>query len=533
MSGKVLLIGLDGADPEFIQRHLSQLPTLRRLISSGTWGRLRSTIPPVTSPAWATAMSGMNPGKTHTSGFVRSDFASSIQELIDSRSVAVPRIWNVLSHLEKRVAVVGVPLTYPPEQINGVMVSGFLTPSTENIFTFPPELSGELAEHGYRLHVTQGEYEYREKKRFLEDLYRSSSLKFDLVLRLLRQESWDCFIFVISETDWIQHFFDREEDDPEHQANEQIILEYFRYVDKFLAQMIALAGEDSYVVLMSDHGFGRFLKANVHLNTWLLDQGYLSVRKRLPTSMRHWLGSRLRSVAHLPGFRFLKKNMPLRVKAVSLQFTKVSRDDIDWQKTKAYFYNVFASTGCIRVNRGAFSEEHEYEEFRRELADALRNLEDPVRRCKLISEIYLREELYSGPHTHEEPDIIFLFEDGYGGQDTVAPSLVMDIPRGGAPGPGHRLDGIWALWGPGIRAGQKLNARIEDIAPTVYHLLNVSLPSGVDGQVLSQAFACDSGLNREVRYVDYNISRHFVGNVVTPDEEKLVLERLKNLGYMD
>jgi predicted AlkP superfamily phosphohydrolase/phosphomutase len=46
----------------------------------------------------------------------------STQKLIDSRSVGVPRIWNVLSHLNKRVAVVGVPLTYPVEWINGVMI---------------------------------------------------------------------------------------------------------------------------------------------------------------------------------------------------------------------------------------------------------------------------------------------------------------------------------------------------------------------------------------------------------------------------
>lgn len=63
MGAMVLLIGLDGAGSDFIKRHLDALPNLARLVQAGTWGRLRSTIPPVTSPAWATAMSGMNRGK--------------------------------------------------------------------------------------------------------------------------------------------------------------------------------------------------------------------------------------------------------------------------------------------------------------------------------------------------------------------------------------------------------------------------------------------------------------------------------------
>lgn len=188
----------------------------------------------------------------------------------------------------------------------------------------------------------------------------------------------------------------------------------------------------------------------------------------------------------------------------------------------------------MRVNREAFNSAQRYERFKKELVDALRTLEDPARGGRLISEIYLREDLYAGPYTDQQPDIIFLFAEGYGGQDTVASSLVVDIPAGGAPGPGHRLYGMYVLWGPGIRVRQVLDANLEGIAPTVYHLLNVPLPLAIDGQVLSQAPVPDSGLNCEARYADYDIERQFVEEAMSPkQQEEQVLERLREVGYIE
>lgn len=98
------------------------------------------------------------------------------------------------------------------------------------------------------------------------------------------------------------------------------------------SRSVAVPG--AYVMLMSDHGFGRFLKANVHLNTWLLDRGYLTMKGGNTVKERHWLGSRLCSLARVPGFRFVKKRVPRRMKAAGLQSTKVARGYIDWQRTK-------------------------------------------------------------------------------------------------------------------------------------------------------------------------------------------------------
>jgi len=55
---KLLIIGLDCADPELVFGWKDEFPNLKKLIENGAYGKLRSTHPPITVPAWAVMMSG-------------------------------------------------------------------------------------------------------------------------------------------------------------------------------------------------------------------------------------------------------------------------------------------------------------------------------------------------------------------------------------------------------------------------------------------------------------------------------------------
>ncbi|MDP8235751.1 MAG: alkaline phosphatase family protein, partial [Candidatus Erginobacter occultus] len=254
MIPKVLLIGLDGADPDFVEAHKSELPFLSRLMREGVSGRLASTIPPITGPAWSSAMSGMNPGRTGVIGF-QDNPGDRKSRLVHSQSVAVPRIWDVLSQQQRRVGVVAVPMTYPPQPVNGFMISGFLTPVTARRFTYPESLRAELPPD-YRTSLDFNKNE-APPEYFLQRLYSFSRVQFQAIEQLIQNRDWDFFTFVISQTDWVQHiFFDRPN-------GSDIILRYFQYVDGYLDTLEKKLPPGAIVCVISDHGFGK--KTDFHL----------------------------------------------------------------------------------------------------------------------------------------------------------------------------------------------------------------------------------------------------------------------------
>src|SRR5262245_17020407 len=151
VSARLLVIGLDGATLDLVAPWAAagDLPVLARLMATGAWGPLRSTVPPATFPAWTSLVTGVNPGRH---GVL--DFAERVPGTLRLRFVNgswrhVPALWTLLSEAGRRVAVVSVPATYPPEPVYGVMVSGFDTPLTAAIdgsFVHPrdrwPEIRG-------------------------------------------------------------------------------------------------------------------------------------------------------------------------------------------------------------------------------------------------------------------------------------------------------------------------------------------------------------------------------------------------------
>src|SRR6201997_4145538 len=147
MASKVMVIGLDCAAPQYVfDQWLPELPPIRSLTGRGQSGVLRSCAPPITVPAWSVMTSSHSPGALGFYGFRnRKDHSYDQLAFADSRSVRVPRVWDLLSMRDRDVIVLGVPQTYPPSRVNGAMVSCFLTPDTRTSnYTYPPELKDEI-----------------------------------------------------------------------------------------------------------------------------------------------------------------------------------------------------------------------------------------------------------------------------------------------------------------------------------------------------------------------------------------------------
>ena len=145
----IAIIGLDGATWDLAGPFLEagDMPVLAALRRSGAHGVLRSTMPPVTFPAWSSFMTGTNPGKHGIFDFTRRVAGTYEVAFVGSRDRRVPTVWKLLSDAGRRVAVIGVPTTYPPEPVNGIMVGGFDSPVATGIdgsFVHPRDFYAEM-----------------------------------------------------------------------------------------------------------------------------------------------------------------------------------------------------------------------------------------------------------------------------------------------------------------------------------------------------------------------------------------------------
>ena len=146
--GRVIVIGIDGASPLVARPMIEagRLPNLAMIAEQGVSGRLRS-LPPLFSPRiWNTIGTGKLPEEHGIKAFVQKD-ESGKKRLYDSNDRQVPGVWNILSEAGIDVGVVNWWTTYPPDEIEGVMVSDHFFPEQIDMIkgTFDhegPESSG-------------------------------------------------------------------------------------------------------------------------------------------------------------------------------------------------------------------------------------------------------------------------------------------------------------------------------------------------------------------------------------------------------
>lgn len=521
-----LVLGLDGLDFDFLQEHRESLPTLSAAMEEEVHGRLRSTIPPTTSAAWTAGLSGMSPGRTGIRDFVADD---ENQSLVDATSINVPRAWDVVAAQGGTSAVLGVPLTHPVPEVDGIVVSGLTAPSNA-VRTFPVDLESRLPD-SYRFFINYREYGKAENNQLLDELYESTDAKFDLLERVLAGEVEELeepptFVsFVLSETDWIQHYFRTHPSDSAFETGEETVAEYLRHVDERVARILEIASELP-VALMSDHGFGKYTSRHVFLNRWLAEQGHLTVS---PVKQNSPLKDRLldlvvRTVLEIPGSEHLVRWAPNSVKNnldVSIGDIHLETGAIDWSRTQARFHASVHASGHITVSDDVDKADALIEA----IVEGLNKLRDPQNRDKIIDEIYRGEEYYAGPDTTSLPDVVFTYRDEYNGSERVGDDpLVEELPLGARPPPTHAMDGFYMLVGDQFDSG-RLDADIVDVMPTMYRAMGVPLPERTDGEVLEKALlGTPSAGQRAYQYAPTFVSKS--------NGEEEIRGRLEDLGYL-
>jgi predicted AlkP superfamily phosphohydrolase/phosphomutase len=556
---KVLVVGLDGATFDLIEpwAQAGKLPTLQRLLTEGAHGSLRSTIPPMTAPAWTSFMTGKNPGRHGLYDWIYRHKDSYDVSPVTANHLREPTLWSLLSGSGKRVCVVNVPMTFPPKPVNGLLISGMPAPSTQVTITSPPELLEEIEKEvgQYLLYPDPGQaYSDSGVDAFLKRLYSTTRRRFEVMAYLRARDEWDFFMVVLNGTDAVQHAMWKymSSDHPLHDPAKatkygDAILRYFQFVDNALGELVAGLSEDTVLVAMSDHGFGPFHKF-IHVNNWLRQQGWLAIKRGLKPGakstlfdlgfspmkvynllMRFGLGKLKREVVRGEGQGLLK--------ALFLSF-----NDVDWSRTMAYS---LGNVGQISLNvrgrepLGIVEPGDQYEATREAIMARLWELRDPDTGEQVVQEVYRREEIYSGRYVERASDIVFIPTRmeyfGFGEYEFGSNEIIESMKRGISGT--HRPNGMMLLWGEPINGPILLeDAQILDLAPTILHLMGEAVPADMDGQVLMEALKPEfrvARLDRAPEFAEPDSSPDEVedGGLSAEDEE-LVSERLRGLGYV-
>ena len=553
MSKKLLVVGLDGASFNVLDPLLEKdyLPNIAKLIAGGARGDLETTFPPITAVAWSSFMTGKNPGKHGIFEFVRRDHGSNRELAVNASFRQGRAIWDLLGDAGKQVIVHNFPCTYPPHEINGLMIADFMTPRGRRDFTYPKSLLAEVeAEFGsYRLHLTQT-YAEGNVDAVLDELFDELEYKAKVAEYLMTRYEWDAFFQYFWGTDRIQHELWHIIDDqhPRHKQQEarvyrDRVLGYFRRVDEILGRLIELCGKEPLVLIASDHGFGPAHKY-CSLNIWLLQEGFLKLKPQVATRLKKLMFS----IGLTPEFAFkLTRKIPGAIRparGVSSQpgASKLlgkfflSFNDVDWTRSVAFSKGNY---GQIYVNlrdrepNGIVGDD-QYEAVREAIIDRLSVLKDPRTGGSWVGQVFRREDIYNGPLLSDAPDIAFLPADmrylPLGNADFTSNKFMVDAF--GISGC-HRMNGVMIANGDGIeRAHTVSSAKIYDMAPTLLYLMSQSVPEDMDGRVLTEMITEEYASAHSIQFSTGGDDPGPSSLEYSDEDNADVIERLKSLGYV-
>lgn len=459
---KVFVLGIDGAPPELIlNKWLEELPNIKKMIDNGISAKIRSTIPPSTCVAWTAFASGRDAGELGVYSYTyRVNNSYDKVKLINSNCVKKKSIWDILSLHNKKSIILNLPLTYPIKPLNGIMVSGFLTPDMNGPCIYPENLKEEikgLLKEDYMFDIAEfAGYKNVPKEELLKLIYKMTDQHFKLIKYLIRKKEWDFFMAVIIGSDRIMHTFWSYCDETHKKYKpdskfKNAIKEYFQYLDKEIGEIRLMLDEDTTFIISSDHGM-RKMEGRINLNDFLIKEGYLVLRDK------------------------------------PQQLTKFKMNDVNWSKTKAYAIGSYQGRVYFNVKgkdpKGIVKPGKEYEKLREEIIEKLRHITSDNGN-KLDNRFYTPETIYPKGYTIEAPDIIVYFDNLLWGvnNDVGNNSLYSWSTTVGSDDAGHAPEGVFILEDKSVKKKKDLGIiNILDVMPTILKLMNIPKPKDLQGK---------------------------------------------------
>ncbi|MFQ5441890.1 MAG: alkaline phosphatase family protein [Thermodesulfobacteriota bacterium] len=543
---QVFVLGMDGATFDIINPMLAEgkLPNIARLMESGASGALHSTIPDLSPTAWTSFASGKHPGKHGILDFLGQNPATYNIFFYNASYRTARPMWTILSELGKKVCVLNVPFTYPPDEVNGVMVSGMDTPNTDSDFIYPPGLRRELDEKTGGYLLEPGFRDIKDKVgQYCNSIFKITENRFKAAEFLIQKDDWNLFVMVFEGTDRAQHNFwhymDPEHPEYSEEFNKKygrIIFDTYQDIDAKIGELMKKVPEGALRLIMSDHGFGPLYKG-VRLNKWLEHNGYSTFFRSQGGILKSRLAERTK--------RFVNKGLHKISQGKLSSGAPRLLANFDMEKTRVYPVGGHGNF-CINLKgrqaSGTVEPGAEYEDLRDELIEKLKTLKDPETGGAVVADVVKREAVYP-VFPENAPDLFILWNRGYYfireneldlfGIKADAGSLFTGHNWSG----NHTPEGILIMQGDGIKKGYRItDAAIIDIAPTIMYLLDAAIPDDMDGKVLEEAIEesyVNSNRRRSTKVSGDGDKKDTSPEGYSKEEEEEIGDRLRALGYIE
>jgi len=536
----VLVLGLDGATFDVIRplAAAGRLPNLARWMQDGASAVLHSTVPPVSFPAWSSFATGLDPGAHGLFDFTQKlpgRYRIRFTNATDRRGAT---LFGRASAAGRRVLALGMPATFPPEPVDGLLVAGFDAPvstgSSARAASDPALYEAVAARAGpwMRADLDEGAREAGWHERAAARLVARVGEKCAFALEALGRlraagRAPDLVCAVFSESDTVAHHFWRDHDpaSPRHDprapaACRGAVAAVYEALDAACGALREALGDDAAVFVVSDHGAGGAARRVVHLNARLAECGLLAFAPGRDGFARAARDAALRVLP--PRARELAFR---RLRAAAARVESAARfGGIRFPKTAAFSEEANTQPGVWinlagREEAGAVAAA-DYERVRLDVIAALLDWKLPDG-GPVVARARRREDVYAGPCTALAPDVVveLALDAGYG------LSLVPTPRRGEAPalrwleahelaggrGRGmngtHRPGGVWIEHGTGAASFPSGHGALVDAAGPILRALGVSAESASPTPSPARGY--------------------------TPEEEALVAERLRRLGYLE
>jgi predicted AlkP superfamily phosphohydrolase/phosphomutase len=564
---RVLVIGVDGAHPEFLRTWSDEgrLPTLKGFLDEGAYARLESVPNWNSAPAWSSMVTGVNPGKHGIFWFGEYKPQTYEYFYINASYRHGDALWDIMSRAGRKVGVINVPISYPATAVDGFLIAGLDAPGVDDQrFAYPStlvdDLTGELGEYI----IEPGMPGFHKGGRLDEGrarLHSTIDQRLAYSSHLMKTRPWDFFMVVFTTVDSAQHFFWKyvrpegfDVEDEEREKYQHAIRDVYVHQDEAIAQLLEIAGPSTAVFIVSDHGAdiggkGRFLPL------WLEHMGMLRYRRQGEGgSSPQAIASRLVYRTLAGGYRFVDRHFDREIK---LRLAKtfpglrskteahISFSQIDWSNTKAFTDGLRPDIWINLKGRfplGTVDPGTEYDEVCEAIRAQFQAMRDGRTGRKAVKRVLRREEVYAGPYLDRAPDLSIQWEPGIPSEAVVSGSTSgADLLRGGAArrpaaggSGGHGQYGILLAKGPQIKRGYDLGiANIMDVAPTVLHVSGLPVPQYMDGRVVEEAFRDEFLSARPVRMGEDVLGATGEPIPYTGEDEETIADRLRGLGYVE
>lgn len=573
-NAKVIVVGLDGATFELIKpwAEAGLLPTFWRLIREGAHGDLESAPNQRSAASWTSFMTGKNPGMHGIYEFY--DYVENTYDIrfINGSIRSGKSLWRLLSDQGRRVGVINVPMTYPAEEVNGFLIAGLDAPGPDGQgFTYPSglirEVEGEVGRYILEPGLT-GLIVGNQVDLAMNMLEKELTQKTQVAKHLMEKHPWEFFMVVFRSVDAAQHCFWKYMDsghpqyrEEEHRRYGETILKTYQRVDAYLRELVEGMADDTTLILVSDHGFGRKHPATAQLNLWLESQGYLrflpeerakGVSGRLRRTRCDLLGALYRAVVGKTS-RSTKEALVRRLPRLRDKVqSRLCFSGIDWSGTLAYSDSLFPT---VLVNLrgeaplGVVVPGKEYKELVARLKRDLLQCRDVTTGARIVAGVFHREEIYHGPYVKKAPDLLIRWREdvpihgiaieGLGASRRDRLLWAKPLIPGEDPAiisGDHHLQGIFIACGKSIRGGVQLQGtKIVDVAPTVLYAMGCPVPSDMDGQVLLPIFRESFLRDHAVRVAGSSDAGEAPARqaVYSASESEEIKNRLRDLGYFE